>query len=127
MPIEGLNGISSEKFWAAIEELIATSEIIIDRPKGSRHPKVTETIYPIDYGYLKGTTAADGEGIDVWVGSIRPFGVTGVVCTVDRTKRDAEVKLLLGCTRDEEMTILTFLNLGNMSAVLVWRPAPEAQ
>jgi inorganic pyrophosphatase len=127
MPIGALDGLSSDKFWTAMAELIATSEIIIDRPKGSRHPKVTEAIYPIDYGYLKGTTAADGEGIDVWVGSIRPRVVTGVVCTVDQQKRDAEVKLLLGCTRDEELTILNFLNLGTMSAVLLWRPGVESR
>jgi inorganic pyrophosphatase len=127
MPIPALRGASSDKFWTAIDELIATSTLIIDRPKGSRHPKVLEAIYPIDYGYLKGTTAADGEGIDVWVGSMRPPVVTGAVCTVDQRKRDAEVKLLLGCTRDEEIAILTFLNLGTMSAVLLWRPGAETE
>ena len=117
-----LSPTSPDRFWTAIEELIATSKIVIDRPKGSRHPKVTEAIYPIDYGYLEGTTAADGEGIDVWVGSMQPPVVTGVVCTVDQGKRDAEVKLLLGCTSDEEAAILTFLNLGTMSAMLLRRP-----
>jgi inorganic pyrophosphatase len=117
-----LNGLSSDKFWTAIQDLVATSEAVIDRPKGSRHPKVSEAIYPCDYGYLEGTRAADGEGIDIWLGSIRPPTVTGLVCTLDQTKRDAEIKLLLGCTRDEEAAILTFLNKGGMSAVLVWRP-----
>jgi inorganic pyrophosphatase len=122
MPMPTLNGLSSNKFWTALEELIATSQVVIDRPKGSRHPKVPEAIYPIDYGYLEGTAAADGEGIDVWVGSMRPSNVTGIVCTIDQKKRDAEIKLLLGCTREEAMEILTFLNLGNMSAVLLWHP-----
>ena len=57
------------KFWAAAEQLLATSEIVIDRPKGSQHPRRPEAIYPVAYGYLRGTTAADGEGIDIWVGS----------------------------------------------------------
>ena len=107
------------KFWTAAEHLVATSEIVIDRPKGSRHPKRVEAIYPVAYGYLKGTTAADGEGIDVWVGSLEPKTVTGVVCTFDLSKRDAELKLLLGCTPREEDDILTFLNKGNMAAILV--------
>lgn len=107
------------KFWTAAEHLVATSEIVIDRPKGSRHPKRVEAIYPVAYGYLKGTTAADGEGIDVWVGSLEPKTVTGVVCTFDLSKRDAELKLLLGCTSQEEDDILTFLNKGNMAAILV--------
>lgn len=118
--------MSSDTFWAAVGQLVATSETVIDRPRGSRHPRITEAIYPVDYGYLAGTTGADGDGIDVWVGSIRPAAVTGVVCTVDSRKRDAEVKILLGCTRDEETAILEFLNTGLMAAVLVSAPAPSA-
>jgi inorganic pyrophosphatase len=107
------------KFWAAAEELVATSEIVIDRPKDSRHPQLPEVIYPVAYGYLRGTTAIDGEGIDVWVGSLEPVRITGVVCTFDLRKRDAEVKLLLGCTSEEENEILSFLNKGLMAAILV--------
>jgi len=123
---EALTGVSSDRFWAATRELVSTSEIIIDRPRGSRHPRITEAIYPVDYGFLAGTTGGDGDGIDVWVGSIRPAVVTGVVCTVDSRKRDAEVKILLGCTRDEETAIMAFLNTGLMAAVLVSAPPPSA-
>jgi inorganic pyrophosphatase len=118
--------MSSDKFWTAIGELVATSEIVIDRPRDSRHPKITEAIYPVDYGYLAGTTGGDGDGIDVWMGSVWPAVVTGVVCTVDSRKRDAEVKILLGCTRGEETEIVAFLNKGLMAAVLVSAPSPSA-
>ena len=107
------------KFWAAAEQLVATSEIVIDRPKGSRHPTVPEAIYPVAYGYLRGTTAADGGGIDVWVGSLEAKRITSVVCTFDLRRRDAELKLLLGCTSREEYAILSFLNKGLMAALLV--------
>jgi inorganic pyrophosphatase len=109
------------RFWAAAEQLLATSEIVIDRPKGSRHPRRPEAIYPVAYGYLRGTTAADGEGIDIWVGSLEPARITGVVCTFDLSKRDAELKLLLGCTSQEEADIVSFLNKGDMAAILVAR------
>ncbi len=107
------------KFWAAAGQLVATSEIVIDRPKGSTHPSHPEAIYPVAYGYLKGTSASDGEGIDVWVGSLEPGNISGVVCTFDLRKRDAELKLLLGCTSREEYQILSFLNKGEMAAILV--------
>jgi inorganic pyrophosphatase len=45
-----------------------------------------------------------------------------VVCTFDLGKRDAELKLLLGCTTREEDHILSFLNKGDMAAMLVARP-----
>jgi inorganic pyrophosphatase len=112
------------KFWAAADELVATSEVVIDRPIGSRHPTRPEVIYPVSYGYLGGTVAADGEGIDVWVGSLQSAQITGIVCTFDLSKRDAEIKLLLGCTPQEEHEIIVFLNKGDMAAVLVPKPPP---
>ena len=118
-----LTGVPVEKFWAAIDELIATSKVVIDRPKGSRHPQFEQAIYPVDYGYLEGTLAGDGDGIDIWIGSGHPAVLTGIVCTVDQAKRDAELKLLAGCTHAEEVAILTFLNTGNMAAVLLSPPA----
>ena len=36
--------MSFGKFWIAVDELVATSEVVIDRPKGSRHPKITEAM-----------------------------------------------------------------------------------
>ena len=111
------------RFWEAADQLVATSEIVIDRPKGSAHPRVPAAIYPVAYGYLKGTSAADGEGIDVWVGSLTPSTVTGVVCTFDMGKRDAELKLLLGCTPSETDAIVSFLNKGTMAALLIARDA----
>ena len=59
----------NEDFWKALDELVNDSEIIIDRPKGTAHPKYPEFIYKVDYGYLKDTSSMDGNGIDVWVGS----------------------------------------------------------
>jgi inorganic pyrophosphatase len=56
---------SDEFFWKAVGALVQESEIIIDRPKGSHHPRYPELVYPVDYGYLKNTTAMDGGGIDV--------------------------------------------------------------
>jgi inorganic pyrophosphatase len=85
-------------FWTHLEIFIQSSELVIDRPKGSRHPRDTSVIYPLDYGYLKGTSGGDGEAIDVWQGSLPDRRLDAVVCTVDLAKRDAEIKLLLGCT-----------------------------
>lgn len=56
-------------FWKAIDELVNNSEIIIDRPKGTAHPKYSDFVYQVDYGYLKNTSSMDGAGIDVYVGS----------------------------------------------------------
>ena len=43
----------NEDFWKALDELVNSSEIVIDRPRGSAHPRFPNFIYKVDYGYLK--------------------------------------------------------------------------
>jgi inorganic pyrophosphatase len=111
------------EFWEFLEQLIASSEIVIDRPAGSRHPRFAEIVYPFDYGYLAGTSSADGDGMDVWRGSLAEKTLGAILVTVDLRKRDSEIKLLLGCTPQEIAAILDFHNKGEMRAELVLRPA----
>lgn len=111
----------SERFWQALDELVESFEVVIDRPKGSRHPRYPDCIYPLDYGYLEGTSASDGGGIDVWVGSLTKKRIVGVSATVDLVKRDTEIKILIGLTDEEIGIVHEFLNEGPMGAVTIWR------
>ena len=95
---------NNSKFWNALDDLIANSEIIIDRPKGTTHPKYPDFIYRVDYGYLKDTSSMGGAGIDVWVGSGEKQ-VDAIMCTVDLIKKDSEIKILIGCTEEEKAII----------------------
>ena len=97
-------------FWHELAHLAANNSIVIDRPKGSPHPRYPEVIYPLDYGYLEGTTSADGDGTDVWLGSLNTIAktLTGILCTFDTLKHDAEIKLLIGCTGEDLQLIQDF-------------------
>jgi inorganic pyrophosphatase len=97
-------------FWSALEKLVQSSRIVIDRGRGVPHPRWSEVIYPLDYGFLEGTTSGDGQGIDVWIGAGGSREVVGIVCTADATKRDAELKILLGCSSLEIALVERFLN-----------------
>jgi inorganic pyrophosphatase len=77
-------------FWQALDVLADEHELVIDRPRGSVHPRYSEYVYPLDYGYLRGTSSSDGGGIDVWRGS-SAAGVVAVMVTVDMVKRDSEI------------------------------------
>ncbi len=114
-------GMPHSDFWAAIDALVASSRIIIDRPRGSRHPRLPDFAYPLDYGYLEGTTSGDGAGIDIWRGTLPDATATAVICTIDLQKRDMEMKILLGCTPDEIATVEAVHNEGDQSALLVTR------
>lgn len=109
-------------FWSALDRLVAQSQIVIDRPKDSAHPRYPECIYPMDYGYLADTSSMDGGGIDLWQGTAGTDTVDAVVCTIDLLKRDSEIKLLLSCTPEEQRTILAFHNDSEfMKGILISR------
>ena len=102
---------------------MVSSPVIIDRPKGTHHPRYPELVYALDYGYLEGTVAADGSGIDPWLGASGCRDLSAVLMTVDLHKRDTEIKILPGCTAEEIQTKLDFHNTKSMRAFLVRRPA----
>lgn len=110
------------QFWEHLQQLVHTSRIVIDRPQQSVHPRYPDLIYPLDYGYLDGTTSGDGDGIDVWVGSqTGAKQVVAVLVTVDVFKRDTELKLLLNCTETEINIVVQFYTESNMGHYLLRR------
>ena len=44
-------------FWSAIDTLVSSGKIVIDRPKGSTHPRFPYIRYDVDYGYIENTTS----------------------------------------------------------------------
>lgn len=115
--------ILSSEFWQALDKLIAESEIVIDRPRNSRHPKYGNMVYPLDYGYLKNTSSMDGQGIDVWRGSAGDGKLRAVMVTADLWKRDSEIKLLIGVTEEEAVRVYDFHNNNGdaMRGILIGR------
>ncbi|MEA5050316.1 MAG: inorganic pyrophosphatase [Oscillospiraceae bacterium] len=93
------------KFWNAIDQLVITSQIVIDRPKDTVHPRYPDSIYKVDYGYLKNTSSMDGGGIDVWRGTDDTVGIDAIMCIVDLVKRDSEIKILINCSEKEKQIV----------------------
>ena len=115
-----MDGIN-EDFWKALDELVSNSEIVIDRPRGSAHPRFPNFIYKVDYGYLKHTSSMGVAEIDVWIGS-GDKKIDAIMCIVDLMKRDSEIKILVGCTEEEKLDIYkTHNETQYMKGVLIRR------
>jgi inorganic pyrophosphatase len=102
-----------------LNQIVKDSKVIIDRAKGSAHPRYPEYIYPLDYGYLEGTQSQDGGGIDVWLGSGDKSEIYGILVIADAHKKDSEIKVLLGCNEAEAQLALEKSNRGGMAAILI--------
>ena len=121
-----MDGIN-EDFWKALDELVSNSEIVIDRPRGSAHPRFPNFIYKVDYGYLKNTSSMDGAGIDVWIGS-GDKKIDAIMCIVDLMKKDSEIKILVGCTEEEKLEVYkTHNETQYMKGILIRRQIPACR
>lgn len=109
-------------FWQKIDTILLSSNITIDRPKGTCHFKYKNLIYPVDYGFLSDTLGSDQAPIDIFVGSNESNSVGAIAISADVLKKDCEVKLLLGCSEEETLSIMEFLNQTEFQkAILIHR------
>ena len=71
-----------------------TVTVTVDRPLGSFHPKHPDLYYPINYGYVAGIMAPDGEEQDAYILGIDvPIDqFTGTVIAIIHRNDDVETK-----------------------------------
>ena len=69
-------------------------KVIVDRPLGTYHPKYKDLFYSVNYGYVEGIIAADGEEQDAYIlGVDEPIKeFTGKVIAVIHRFDDVEEK-----------------------------------
>lgn len=70
--------------------------IVIDRPLGSAHPKHSDIIYTVNYGYIPNTLGGDGEEQDVYLlgVSVPVRDFVGKVVAIIHRLNDNEDKLV---------------------------------
>lgn len=98
--------IKSESFEIAKKFLGKEVEVTIDRPIGSKHPK-HGNIYEVNYGYIEGVKAPDGEDIDAYfLGEKEPIQKKKGICVaIIHRKDDDDDKLVVipvGATISDE-------------------------
>ena len=88
--------------------------VTVDRPLGSYHPKHPDLYYPVNYGYIKGISAPDGEEQDAYIlGVDTPLSeFTGKVIAVICRDDDIENKWVVAPEgvkfSEDEIRELTF-------------------
>ena len=72
-------------------------KVIIDRPIGSTHPDNDDVVYEVNYGYVEGIIAADGEEQDAYVlGVDEPIKeYTGKLIAIIHRLNDVENKWVI--------------------------------
>ena len=75
--------------------------VTVDRPLGSYHPEHKDMYYPINYGYIEGIMAPDGEEQDAYIlGIDKPVEkFTGKIIAIVHRYDDVEEKWVV-CPED---------------------------
>lgn len=95
-------------FWQKLETLYLSGDVKVIRKKGELHPQYSNMKYPVDYAHLVDTNGT--EGVSVYLGSNSHYKITGLIVAADILKKTLDVKILAGCTEEEEQEVLHFLN-----------------
>ena len=68
--------------------------VTVDRPLGSYHPEYKDLYYPVNYGYIEGIIAPDGEEQDAYIlGVDKPVEkYTGKIIAIVHRSDDVEDK-----------------------------------
>ena len=82
--------------------------VTVDRPLGSCHPKHKDLYYPINYGYIEGVMAPDGEEQDAYIVGVGEAvdKFTGKIIAIVHRRDDVEEKWVvapenMGFTKEE--------------------------
>jgi inorganic pyrophosphatase len=95
---------NSQSFELARELLGKKVEVTIDRPLGSKHPK-HGFVYEVNYGYIDGITAPDGEELDAYfLGITEPIVSGDGVCIAIAHRRDDDDDKLIVVPEGVTMT-----------------------
>ncbi|MBP3891811.1 MAG: Inorganic pyrophosphatase [Solobacterium sp.] len=97
-------------FWQKIDTFFLSGNLKVLRKKGETHPKFSNMIYPVDYGRLVDISGTNPEGVSVYLGSNSRNTITAVIVAADILEKSLDVKLVAGCTEEEENAVLHFLN-----------------
>lgn len=90
----------TKKYTEVVEVIFLIGNIvkvIVDKPLGSHHPKHKDIYYPVNYGYIEGMIAPDGEEQDAYIlGVDEPVNeFIGKVIAIIHRNDDIEEKLVV--------------------------------
>ncbi len=107
-------------FWQKIDSLCLTGDVTVSNAKGTSHQVYHNLIYPVNFGSLN-VLNDDGDGVKCFKGT-DGSDCKSIAISANLLDKNVIVKLLIGCTSEEEILILQFLNqTDQQKAVLIRR------
>ena len=107
-------------FWQKIDSIYLAGDFHMVSKKGEI-PKGMEEECPCDYGYI---TSDHEVAIDCFKGT-QGEDADAIIVLADILEKKIQVSLLVGCSQEEELAILRFLNRSSFQKSVLMRRASE--
>lgn len=102
--------LNNAYFWQKLDTLILSCDYKPKRTVGDVHPQYQNLVYPLEYGYFIDPDHQENIVTRAFIGSLRPRKCDAIVVGVDILQKGMDIKCLIGCTQQEQMQVLEFLN-----------------
>lgn len=102
--------LNNAYFWQKLDTLILSLDYNKKRVEGDVHPNYPNLVYPMEYGYLVDPDHDDQVAVRAFRGSLASRRCDAIIVGVDILQKGMDIKCLLGCTQEEQIKILEFLN-----------------
>lgn len=97
-------------FWQKLDTLILSLDYKLIRSQGDIHPQYPNLVYPMEYGYLTDPDKEDSIVTRAFRGSLPNKRCDAIIVGIDILQKGMDIKCLIGCSEQEQMACLEFLN-----------------
>ena len=111
-------------FWQKLDSLVFSSVYVKTHNVGDIHPHHPSIVYPLEYGYVV-DVIGEAPIINIFKGSLSEAKCDTMIICCDILDRTIDIKLLQGCSEDEQRQCLEFLNSTSFQKTIVIRRSDE--
>lgn len=117
--------LNNAYFWQKLDTLILSLDYKMIRTTGDVHPQYPNLVYPMEYGYLIDPDKEDLVVTRAFRGSLKNRRCDAIIVGVDILQKSMDIKCLMGCTEQEQMDCLEFLNQTSFQKTVLIRRNEE--
>ncbi len=111
-------------FWQKLDTLVVSGNLVITSKKGTASPEYPQLVYPVDGATISDPLNASSV-IHGFRGSLKTLQVSSLVVQADILNRTVQTRILIGCTEEESIQILKFINATEFQKAILVRRGTE--
>ncbi len=111
-------------FWQKLDTIVVSGNLVITSKKGTASPEYPQLVLPVDAATISDPLNPSAV-IYGYRGSQKSMQVNSLVVKADILDRSVQTRVLIGCTEEECIQILKFINATEFQKAILVRRGTE--